>query len=120
MFIWFLYLYIIIFFFIYYTGVPTSLDETGEQWDFPNAWAPLQSIIVNGLDKLGTDEAQEEAYRLADKWLQSNFKGYKESTVMYEKVITILIFFSSKFIFSKVKSLNNFFMFVGLCITTSR
>lgn len=22
-------------------GIPTSLIESGEQWDFPNAWPPL-------------------------------------------------------------------------------
>ena len=29
-------------------GVPTSLDESGQQWDFPNAWPPLQHILVAG------------------------------------------------------------------------
>ena len=30
-------------------GVATSLNATGQQWDAPNAWAPLQSIMVNAL-----------------------------------------------------------------------
>ena len=29
-------------------GVPTSLDMSGQQWDFPNAWPPLQHILVAG------------------------------------------------------------------------
>ena len=29
-------------------GVPTSLDLSGQQWDFPNAWPPLQHILVAG------------------------------------------------------------------------
>ena len=33
-------------------GVPTSLDESaGQQWDFPNAWPPLQHILVAGKQK---------------------------------------------------------------------
>lgn len=23
-------------------GVPNTLEPTGEQWDFPNVWAPMQ------------------------------------------------------------------------------
>ncbi|XP_073922726.1 trehalase-like [Castor canadensis] len=30
----------------YQHGIPTSLSNTGQQWDFPNAWAPLQDLIV--------------------------------------------------------------------------
>ena len=29
-------------------GVPTSMDDSGQQWDFPNAWPPLQHILVAG------------------------------------------------------------------------
>ena len=29
-------------------GVPTSFEESGQQWDFPNAWPPLQHILVSG------------------------------------------------------------------------
>ncbi len=26
-------------------GVPTSMEPSGQQWDYPNGWAPLQVII---------------------------------------------------------------------------
>lgn len=29
-------------------GLPTSLARTGQQWDFPNAWAPLQQMVIAG------------------------------------------------------------------------
>jgi len=29
-------------------GVPTSFEDSGQQWDFPNAWPPLQHILVAG------------------------------------------------------------------------
>lgn len=28
----------------YAGGVPNSFEQTGEQWDFPNVWAPMQVI----------------------------------------------------------------------------
>lgn len=30
-------------------GIPNSLQETGEQWDFPNAWPPSVQMIIIGL-----------------------------------------------------------------------
>ena len=33
-------------------GVPTSLVQSGQQWDFPNAWPPLQHVLVEGLLKV--------------------------------------------------------------------
>ena len=30
-------------------GVPTSMMDSGQQWDFPNAWPPLQHILVAGM-----------------------------------------------------------------------
>lgn len=32
----------------YKGGIPTSLDDDNEQWDLPNAWPPLQDIIIIG------------------------------------------------------------------------
>lgn len=29
-------------------GIPTSLEISGEQWDMPNAWPPLQEYVVLG------------------------------------------------------------------------
>lgn len=29
-------------------GIPTSLQESGEQWDLPNAWPPLQELVILG------------------------------------------------------------------------
>ena len=46
-------------------GVPTSLDESGQQWDFPNAWPPLQHILVAGLLKTENAEARKMALTIA-------------------------------------------------------
>ena len=31
----------------------TSLVESGQQWDAPNAWPPLQALLVEGLVTYG-------------------------------------------------------------------
>lgn len=32
----------------YKNGLPTSLAKTGQQWDMPNAWPPLQHMVIAG------------------------------------------------------------------------
>lgn len=66
-------------------GIPTSLLETGEQWDLPNAWPPLQSIIILGLHRSGDSLARWYARRLAQRWIDVNWAIYDNSMVMYEK-----------------------------------
>ena len=34
-------------------GIATSIYRSGQQWDFPNAWAPMQDMIVEGLQLYG-------------------------------------------------------------------
>jgi alpha,alpha-trehalase len=63
-------------------GVVTSLTASGEQWDFPNGWAPLQYIAVQGLlnyqhEKLGRE--------IAKRWLALNEKVYASDGKMMEK-----------------------------------
>lgn len=73
----------------FFGGTPTSLNQTGEQWDFPNAWPPLQSFIVMGLQWTGVREAMELADELASRWLSSNYIGYVETGNMFEKYNSI-------------------------------
>ena len=37
-------------------GVVTTLETTGQQWDAPNGWAPLQWITIVGLENYGYHE----------------------------------------------------------------
>ncbi|XP_017753847.1 PREDICTED: trehalase-like [Eufriesea mexicana] len=71
-------------------GTPSSLNHTGEQWDFPNAWPPLQSFIVMGLYRTGVSEAMEIAHELASRWLASNYLGYAENGYMFEKYDSVV------------------------------
>lgn len=66
-------------------GTPASLSRTSEQWDFPNAWAPLQSFIVQGLRNTGVEPAMSLAKELATRWLRANYIGFTETGAMFEK-----------------------------------
>ncbi|XP_073416814.1 trehalase [Dendrobates tinctorius] len=69
----------------YQNGLPTSLDETGQQWDFPNAWPPLQHMVIEGLEKTESKKAKEIAFSLAQKWVKVNYDAYKKYKAMFEK-----------------------------------
>ncbi|KAK3874699.1 hypothetical protein Pcinc_020379 [Petrolisthes cinctipes] len=70
-------------------GIPTSLENSGQQWDFPNAWAPLQHIAIMGLHNARTIHyaAESTAFSLAEKWVRTNWKGYQQANphAMFEK-----------------------------------
>ncbi|KAH9685214.1 Trehalase [Citrus sinensis] len=66
-------------------GIATSLTRSEEQWDFPNGWAPLQHMIVEGLGKSGSQEAKSMAQDIAMRWINTNYVAYKETGAMHEK-----------------------------------
>ncbi|MGB5820498.1 MAG: alpha,alpha-trehalase TreF [Saonia sp.] len=63
-------------------GLVTTLKNTGQQWDAPNGWAPLQWIAVHGLLNYGY---KEEAKDIMQRWLALNQKVYKNTGKMMEK-----------------------------------
>ena len=53
---------------------------------FSNAWAPLQEIIVTGLENTKETEGEELAKKLVQKWVKNNYVAYKQSNgKMFEK-----------------------------------
>ena len=65
-------------------GLPTSLFYSGQQWDFPNGWAPLNLMFIEGLNLLGED-GEKIATQIARNWMASNFNGFAATQFMYEK-----------------------------------
>ncbi|CAF1097715.1 unnamed protein product [Rotaria sp. Silwood1] len=63
-------------------GLVTTLERTGEQWDWPNGWAPLQWIAYQGLKNYGFNKLAAEV-RL--RWLTLNDRVFKETGKMTEK-----------------------------------
>jgi alpha,alpha-trehalase len=63
-------------------GLVTTTLKTGEQWDSPNGWAPLQWIAVEGLRQYGQDELAAD---IAKRWLGEVSKVYGETGKLFEK-----------------------------------
>jgi len=68
--------------FLYPGGFVTTLNETGQQWDYPNGWAPLQWITVMGLFNYNYNE---EGLDAVNRWLKVNRKVYQATGKMMEK-----------------------------------
>ena len=85
----------------YPAGVPTSLVNTTQQWDFPNAWAPLQYWIIEALRSQPKTVAiatslvqrvrkQTEESNAFPQWITTNYcawnnTGGNVSGIMFEK-----------------------------------
>lgn len=59
--------------------VPGSLPT---QWAYPNGWAPLELLVIRGLEHYGY---HEDARRLAMKWLRTNLEWFNKHGVFLEK-----------------------------------
>jgi alpha,alpha-trehalase len=59
-------------------GIPT----VPTQWAYPNGWAPLHLIVVQGLERYGY---HEDAKRIALKWVKTNLDWYNEHGIFLEK-----------------------------------
>jgi alpha,alpha-trehalase len=67
-------------------GIPATLEHSGEQWDYPNAWPPLQYFVIMSLDNTNDPWAQRLAYEMSQRWVRSNYKAFNETNSMFEKV----------------------------------
>jgi alpha,alpha-trehalase len=63
-------------------GLGTSVTATGQQWDRPNGWAPLQYLAIEGLNQYGERDLARE---IAERWLRKNIQGYTAAGVLVEK-----------------------------------
>lgn len=63
-------------------GLQTSLRVTGEQWDAPFAWAPLQLFAVDGLERYGY---HEEAAEVARRFISMTARCFEQDGVLREK-----------------------------------
>jgi len=68
--------------FLYPGGLITTLYKTGQQWDAPNGWAPLQWIAYKGLKNYGFTELADT---IKNNWLGNCEKVFAETGKMMEK-----------------------------------
>jgi len=65
--------------------LPGQIPGTGNtptQWAYPNGWAPLHYLIIQGLERYGY---HDDARRIALKWLKTNLDWFKNEGVFLEK-----------------------------------
>jgi alpha,alpha-trehalase len=63
-------------------GLAATTEQTGEQWDAPNGWAPLQWMAIVGLRRYGEDEL---ANLIAKRWMDRNIAVYRATGKLMEK-----------------------------------
>jgi alpha,alpha-trehalase len=63
-------------------GLVTTPYTTGQQWDAPNGWAPLQWIAYKGLLDYGHTNL---AHTIRERWMRLNEKTYAATGKMMEK-----------------------------------
>ncbi len=63
-------------------GLRTTGLRTGQQWDAPNGWAPLQWVAIDGLERYGQKELAQD---IAKRWIRTVDVTYRENGKMLEK-----------------------------------
>ena len=63
-------------------GLVSTLNTTSQQWDAPNGWAPLQWIVIVGLENYGKTEL---ASTIASHWLRLVSQVFDRKGKLMEK-----------------------------------
>ena len=63
-------------------GFVTTLIASGQQWDAPNGWPPLEWLTIEGVRRYGRADLADAA---RDRWLALNRRTYRATGKMTEK-----------------------------------
>ncbi|MGF6638765.1 alpha,alpha-trehalase TreA [Paraburkholderia sp. MM6662-R1] len=63
-------------------GLATTRTNTGQQWDEPNGWAPLQYLAVIGLRRYSEPELARD---IATRWIRTDVAYYQRTGKLVEK-----------------------------------
>ncbi|WP_303312212.1 alpha,alpha-trehalase TreF [Hymenobacter sp. BT730] len=63
-------------------GLVTTLNQSGQQWDAPNAWAPLQWLAIDGLERYHQSAL---ARTIATRWVHLNASVFQQTGKLMEK-----------------------------------
>ncbi|MFQ5609677.1 MAG: trehalase family glycosidase, partial [Woeseiaceae bacterium] len=63
-------------------GWLTTLYRSGQQWDRPNGWAPLQWLTFDGFCRYGFESEAREG---ATRWVRDNIDVYERTGRLFEK-----------------------------------
>jgi alpha,alpha-trehalase len=68
--------------FLHPGGLITTLYDTGQQWDAPNGWAPLQWMAYKGLQQYGFTNLSQ---KIRTNWMKNCEKVFADTGKMMEK-----------------------------------
>ena len=63
-------------------GIQTTENNTGQQWDAPNGWAPLEWMTIRGLDRCGQKALAKD---IALRWIKLNTEVFEKTGKLMEK-----------------------------------
>ncbi|TWR29443.1 alpha,alpha-trehalase TreA [Mucilaginibacter pallidiroseus] len=63
-------------------GLVTTLNFSGQQWDAPNGWAPLQYMAIDGLENYGKKALAKD---ITTRWITLNIRVFKQTGKLLEK-----------------------------------
>ncbi len=63
-------------------GIVTTTNTTGQQWDAPNGWAPLQWMTIKGLENFGQKNLAKD---IAQSWIKLNNNVFLRTGKLMEK-----------------------------------
>ncbi|AYN00172.1 trehalase family glycosidase [Chryseobacterium sp. 3008163] len=68
--------------FLYQGGLVTTTKKSGQQWDFPNAWAPYQWLGFKSMKNYGFDDLAE---KIKKNWSSNVERVYRNTGKLMEK-----------------------------------
>ncbi|REC47968.1 trehalase family glycosidase [Chryseobacterium pennipullorum] len=68
--------------FLYQGGLVTTTENSGQQWDLPNAWAPYQWLGYKAMKNYGFHELAE---KIKDNWCSNVERVYNNTGKLMEK-----------------------------------
>jgi alpha,alpha-trehalase len=63
-------------------GIQTTENKTGQQWDAPNGWPPLEWMTIWGLDRCGQSDLARD---IATRWVRLNSDVFNRTGKLMEK-----------------------------------
>lgn len=63
-------------------GIVTTIHNSGQQWDAPNGWAPLQWLTIEGLNNYKESDLAKD---IAKRWIALNTKVFENTGKLMEK-----------------------------------
>ncbi|VBB34212.1 unnamed protein product, partial [Acanthocheilonema viteae] len=67
-------------------GIPASLiRSSNQQWDYPNGFAPINHMVIEGLRKSNHPVMQQKAFELASRWINRNYEVYQSNHKLWQR-----------------------------------